>query len=266
MKKERETKKINYRMRRRIRRTIASMLLITSLVIAAIPVQDVVATTEVPTTFDTSSTRTWITYPDDAEITALITADTASGYPKDGTTATGSTNNGQKSYDIVLQTDTTYKLQDVFEIYLLNGDGVINGFSTSYTPQSGTLVIPTNVVTEYYQFTQTQVTNFFANGMSNNTLLSIGHANLPSNAVDLNKYFGVTITLDDDGNILSSPKTGYYWYSPVYDEATGTNLVSWKWAVTSDDLEAITLLELETEDYQNVYIDLGLAQDEGYEL
>ena len=141
-----KTKKINPYLKRRIRRTIASVLLVTAIIVAALPTPGIEADTPTPPPTSTPV----VTYPEESAITAF----NPSEYKDKNTTAGASL---IETYEVIRLNNGEYQLINVFTIYLQGGSGVICDFNTKYNPEGGILTIPNNVATDYMQFTDAEV-------------------------------------------------------------------------------------------------------------
>ncbi len=233
MKKEVAKKKINYALRKRIRRTTATILLLTSIVIASIPVPDIAAveTTDTETSTTTTSVDP-ITYLSGIELENEMKAD--SGFPT--MSEAGSTKTIYTTYEIQTLSDGSYQLIEVFQMYQLNNSGVICGFNSGYVPENSTLVIPNNVITEYVRFTQEDV---------NTHMSELGS----DKEVEVNSFFGISQTTDDDGAQI---------YDVAHYEFDSTNKV---WRMSD------TQLEMTDENKAIYYMDseLDCKKADGYE-
>lgn len=176
MAKKAPKRRINKRMRRAVRKSVSAMFMATALLIAAIPVQDnVAAESMTPIYVDGAGNST---KPE----AAAITYDAGSDDVSLSVTPRDSEADWVDAYTIVDAGSENYRLQTIFKVGVAGRYNVITAFNQDYLmPASGTLEIPVNVVTEYYQFDKdTPAVQTYING-SRETLQNLYSAYYPSN-------------------------------------------------------------------------------------
>ncbi len=186
--------KKNIRIRKRVRKTSAVVFLILAIIIALIPER----TTEAAPGDPMPPAVTKISY--DATLASIV-GDSDFTYPAGDTQ--------YEAYEIVDLGDGSYRMLWIYKAWVknLNGTdiGVICDFNQSYTPINNTLTIPSNVVTQFYEFDASDVTAYYSG-------LTAGEWD------DLNTYFGTaTDPVSGDfidpitiSNITSAQRMAYY--------------------------------------------------------
>ena len=158
----------NSKFKKRIRKTSAAILMIIALVVALIPEEITEAAFGDP--MPTSITK--IVYD-----TSLASLPGDSDYTLSGETE-------YNAYEIVDLGDGSYRMLWIYKAWVKNlsgtNIGVISDFNVSYTPVNNTLTIPSNIVTEFKTFLDSDVTAYIA-------------ALTSDNWDELNTYFGTAI-------------------------------------------------------------------------
>lgn len=150
MSKSRPKRRLNKKAKRSIRRTTAAMLLITSIIVAAIPVPEVGAAEDTPPA--SASTLTYPTSFNDFTIPfddTLITTLDPTGV-----------SNSEKSYTVRQMSDGSWQLDWQFEFFRDTGKkGVVSKYNAIY--QQNEVTLNPNVVTGYETVTEAQYADFY---------------------------------------------------------------------------------------------------------
>lgn len=176
MAKKAPRKRMNKRMRRAVRKSLSAMFMATALLIAAIPVQDNVAAESMEPIYTDGAGNS--TEPEAEAITYDAGLDDTSLSVKTQTAEADWAN----AWTIVDAGNESYRLQTIFKVGVAGKYNVITAFNQDYLmPANGILEIPTDVVTEYYQFDEnTEAVETLING-SRTTLQETYSAYYPSN-------------------------------------------------------------------------------------
>ncbi len=186
MAKEKKKHIMNTRFKRRIRKTSAAILMIIAMVVALIPeeITEAAFGDPMPTSISKIEYDTTL---------SSITGDLDYTLP--------SMETEYSAYEIVDLGDGSYRMLWIYKAWVkdLEGTmiGVISDFNQSYTPVDNTLTIPSNIVTEFFTYEDSDVTSYISG------LDSTGWE-------ELNTYFGTetdTITGDFINPITSSTIT-----------------------------------------------------------
>ncbi len=148
MGKTRPKRRLNRKVKRSLRRTMAVVLLLTSLIVAAIPVPEAGAAGGEPTT---PSSPTALVYP---------TSFTDFDIPFDSGlgVSTGASKPG-KAYMVRQMSDGNWQLDWQFEYYEKSGEGVVSKYNSTY--QQDEVTLSPNIVTKYVTVTEDEYKEFY---------------------------------------------------------------------------------------------------------